>query len=184
MTAEKTPANVTSISKKKAPAKKAPQAPEPLDQPEPWDAPAGDDERFPTEEEYNSVDAPSESPAPVTDEPAAPLSVAKPKSKMTWAERMAALPPEEAAAARAKAAEASRRSKAKHRGTTPELNAIARLDAQIAKLRDQVEDLGVRHANLVAERDARKTALADAEAKIAEDAVTGETEEEQGDETT
>jgi hypothetical protein len=102
-----------------------------------------------------------------------------PKSKLSWRERLAQMDPDEAAKVRAKAAEASRRSKAKKRlaqtGTVIE-SSIAKLEA---KLQKNLELEGI----LVAERtdiEARLQELkaeADAKAQI-DQAVTEATGEE------
>lgn len=80
------------------------------------------------------------------------------KTKMTWADKMAALPEDERAAERAKAAEASRRSKAKAKGTTPEKRAVERLDAKLAKIDQQLADLKDQKATLAVELKAAKAA--------------------------
>lgn len=85
-----------------------------------------------------------------------------PKSKLSWAEKMAQLPPEEAAAARAKAAAASRISKAKARGTTPCIAAAMRLKAQLAKNIEKTELLAIDRAHI-------ETKLAEIEAQLAEE---------------
>ncbi len=87
----------------------------------------------------------------------------KPKSKLTWKERLEQMPPEDAAEARAKAAEASRRSKAKKRGTTPEKRVVERLDAKLAKVDQQLADLKEQGTALAAELKDAKKALAAAE---------------------
>ncbi len=82
----------------------------------------------------------------------------KPKSKLTWKERLEQMPPEDAAEARAKAAEASRRSKAKKRGTTPEKRVVERLDAKLAKVDQQLADLKEQGTALAAELKNAKAA--------------------------
>ena len=95
----------------------------------------------------------------------------KPKSKLTWKERLAQMPPEEAAEARAKAAEASRRSKAKKRGTTPEKRVVERLDAKLAKVDQQLADLKEQGTALAAElKDAKAAAEKAATVEEASDA--------------
>jgi len=93
----------------------------------------------------------------VATEPPVPT---KPKSKMSWAEKMASLPPEEAAKARAKAAAASRASKARKQGTTPEQNVIKRLEAKLTKNREMQALLATEEAEVAA-------ALAEAQAILA-----------------
>jgi chromosome segregation ATPase len=87
----------------------------------------------------------------------------KPKKKLSWKERLAQLPEEEAQALRAKAAEASRISKAKKRGTTPEQAAVARLEARLAKIDTQLAELKTLKTELTAELKDAKSALAAAE---------------------
>jgi hypothetical protein len=86
-----------------------------------------------------------------TVEPTADQAIEKPKSKLSWAEKMAALPPEEAKLARAKAAAASRVSKAKTRGTTPVIAATIRLTARLAKNTEQTKTLAAERAKIEAE---------------------------------
>ena len=64
------------------------------------------------------------------DEPTTPLTGKKPK--LSYAERLKQLPPEEAAKIRARANEQSRISKAKKRGTTPELSRVLRLKSRLS----------------------------------------------------
>lgn len=85
------------------------------------------------------------------------------KTTISWAARMAALPEDERAAERAKAAEASRRSKAKARGTTPEKRTVERLDAKLAKIDQQLADLKDQKTALAVELKAAKAAMAQAE---------------------
>ncbi len=92
-------------------------------------------------------------PNPETPEP---TKTTKPKS---WAEKMAALPPEEAKLARAKAAEASRRSKAAKRGTTPELSKVLRLKSRLSTNLEKT-------ALLEADRIAIEQELAEIEAQL------------------
>ncbi len=73
---------------------------------------------------------PVEPTEPTTDQA---MEKPKPKSKLSWKERLALMTPEEAAATRAKANEASNISKAKARGTTPVIAAAMRLKAQLAR---------------------------------------------------
>ena len=101
---------------------------------------------------------PVEPNEPTTDQA---IEQPKPKSKLSWAEKMAQLPPEEAAAARAKAAAASRISKAKARGTTPGIAAAMRLKAQLAKNIEKTELLAADRARI-------ETKLAEIEAQLAE----------------
>jgi chromosome segregation ATPase len=86
-----------------------------------------------------------------------------PKKKMSWKERLAQLPEEEAQALRAKAAEASRISKARKRGTTPEQAAVARLETRIVKIDTQLAELKTLKTELTAELKTAKTELAAAE---------------------
>ena len=86
-----------------------------------------------------------------TVEPTADQAIEKPKSKLSWAEKMAALPPEEAKLARAKAAAASRVSKAKTRGTTPVIAATIRLTARLANNTEQTKTLAAERAKIEAE---------------------------------
>ncbi len=67
--------------------------------------------------------------------------VEKPKSHLSWKERLALMTPEEAAEARKKAAEASRKSKAKRRGMTPEQSSVNRLEAKLARIDTQLAEL-------------------------------------------
>lgn len=83
-------------------------------------------------------------------------AAAKPAS---WAERLAALPPEEAKAIRAKAAEASRISKARKRGTTPEQSAVDRLESKLAKIDANLAELKAAHAGFTLELKAARAAL-------------------------
>jgi phage repressor protein C with HTH and peptisase S24 domain len=86
-----------------------------------------------------------------------------PKKKLSWKEKLALLPEEEAKALRAKAAEASRISKARKRGTTPELSAVTRLEARLAKTDAQLAELKALRTELAAELKEAKKALAVAE---------------------
>lgn len=79
-----------------------------------------------TLEVVTDVTIPTTPVEPTTPEPTAP------KLKLSWAEKMKALPPEQAKLARAKAAEQSRISKAKKRGTTPELSKVLRLKSRLS----------------------------------------------------
>jgi chromosome segregation ATPase len=84
-----------------------------------------------------------------------------PKKKLSWKERLAQLPEEEAKALRAKAAEASRISKAKKRGTTPEQAVVTRLETKLAKVDTQLAELKTLKAELTAElKDARSALVA------------------------
>jgi hypothetical protein len=96
---------------------------------------------------------------PATAEPAA-----KPKSQLSWKERLALLPEDEARAVRAKAAEASRRSKAKKRGTTPEQAAVSRLEQKLARNQERTKALESERATIAAQLEAAKAALAGKEA--------------------
>ncbi len=98
------------------------------------------------------------------EEPATAEQDAKPKSKMTWKERLAQLPEEEAAALRAKAAEASRRSKAKKSGTRPEQAAVDRLEARLAKNEERRKLLESERQALAAQLEEAMAALAGEEA--------------------
>ncbi len=108
---------------------------------------------------------------PTTPEPVTTVAPIKLKSKMSWAEKMAALSEDERAAARAKAAEQSRISKAKARGTTPGIAATMRLKAQLAR---NIE----RTALLEADRAKIEAELAELEAQVV--AEQAETEVENG----
>lgn len=102
-----------------------------------------------------------------TAEPTPTVTESKPKSKMTWAEKMAALPEDEAKAARAKAAEASRISKAKKKGTTPVAARTLKLNTALAKNIERTEQLVADRAKI----EAALTILADQDEE-ASDAVT------------
>jgi hypothetical protein len=86
------------------------------------------------------------------------------KSKMTWAEKMASLPEEEAKAARAKAAEASRRSKAKRKGTSPEQASVDRIQAKLTKIADEQTQLNTRRQDLEEQLEAAMAELKEAQA--------------------
>ena len=86
----------------------------------------------------------------------------KPKSKRSWKERLAEMSPEHAAKARAKAAEASRISKAKKKETTPVIATAMRLKAQLARNIERTELLEAERAKIEAE-------LAEIEARLAAD---------------
>ncbi len=101
---------------------------------------------------------PVEPTEPTTDQA---MEKPKPKSKLSWKERLALMTPEEAAAARAKANEASKISKAKTRGTTPGIAAAMRLNAQLAKNIEKTELLAADRARI-------ETKLAEIEAQLAE----------------
>lgn len=104
-------------------------------------------------------------PEPTTPEPT------KLKSKMSWAEKMAAMSEVERIAARSKAAHQSRISKAKARGTTPGIAATMRLKAQLARNIERTELLAADRAKIEAE-------LAEIEAQVV--AEQAETEGENG----
>lgn len=85
------------------------------------------------------------------------------KPKLSWKGRLALLPEDEAKAIRAKAAEASRRSKAKKKGTSPEQAAVSRIEARLAKADAQLAELKALRTDLATELKAAKAALAAAQ---------------------
>lgn len=109
---------------------------------------------------------PVEPAEPATDQA---IEQPKPKSKLSWKERLALMTPEEAAAARAKANEASKISKAKKRGTTPVVAETMRLNAKLAKNKEKTQLLAEERAQI-------ERALADLEAKAKEEQAPVETE--------
>jgi len=111
---------------------------------------------------------PVEPTEPTTDQA---IEQPKSKSKLSWKERLALMTPDEAAAARAKANEASKISKAKARGTTPGIAATMRLKAQLAHNIERTE-------LLVADRAKIEAELAEIEAQLV--AEQAETEVENG----
>jgi chromosome segregation ATPase len=104
-----------------------------------------------------------------------------PKKPLSWKEKLALLPEDEAKALRAKAAEASRISKARKRGTTPEQAAVTRLEARLAKVETQLAELKALKTELTAELKAAKAELIAAEkaqAKTEKDAEKAQAEAE------
>ena len=96
-----------------------------------------------------------ETPAAETTEAPAP------KKPLSWKEKLALLPEDEAKAMREKAAEASRRSKAKKRGTNPEKAAVDRLEARLTKIDTQLAELKDAKVQVTADlKEARKALVA------------------------
>jgi hypothetical protein len=106
-----------------------------------------------------------------TAEQATAKESAQPKGKKTWAQRLAEMDPEEAAALRAKANEASKRSRARKKGTTPERAAVARIEAAMAKNEQRRLALLSDYAVLEEELKDARAALEAAEAKEAGNAT-------------
>jgi hypothetical protein len=104
-----------------------------------------------------------------------------PKKKLSWKERLAQLPEEEAKALRAKAAEASRISKAKKKGYDfPQQATVTKLEAALAKTDEKLASLKEIKTSLTAELKAAKAELAVAEkAKADKDAEKAQAQTEQ-----
>jgi hypothetical protein len=111
-----------------------------------------------TRKPKNQQPAAEQAAEPAAEQTAMPQPT-KPKSKMSRAEKMASLSEEDRKAARAKAAEASKRAKMK-KGTTPEQSAVARLEAKLHRNQEQAKSLDL-------DRDAIMAALEEARANLA-----------------
>lgn len=87
------------------------------------------------------------------DEPTTPQTGKKPK--LSYAQRLALLPPEEAAAIRAKANAASKVSKARAKGyDSPEVAKAMRLQAQLSRNQEKTQILAEERATIEAELQA------------------------------
>lgn len=90
------------------------------------------------------------------------------KSTMSWAERMAALPEEERAAARAKAALASRNSRARKQGVLPATRDRQKAEAKRDRLTAKLNALSAEIVEVEAELAAAITAEAEQQKELAD----------------
>lgn len=88
----------------------------------------------------------------------------KPKSKLTWKERLAELPEEEAAELRTKANEASKKSKAKKRRTPEAMTArVQWLEAKLVKVEEKQVVLNAERQAVGEDLEAARAGLAQIE---------------------
>lgn len=98
-------------------------------------------------------------PSAEKSDPAVVEQQEKPKKNLSWKERLATLPEEEAKIIRAKAAEASRRSKAKKKGTTPAQSLVDRLTTQMARIEEKHQALNAERLDIGERLEAAQMAL-------------------------
>lgn len=111
---------------------------------------------------------PSEPATPLVTEIAIDEPTPAKKTKLTYAQRLALLPPEEAALVRAKANAASKASKARAKGfESPEVAKAMRLNAQLAKNQEKTQVLAEEREKLEAEL----AAIAEASEQLAVEQV-------------